>query len=149
MEIYQILKKEHTEVNELIEEQLESRSSGSNENILPKISSELYAHMEGEEKTLYPRLEKVDESRGQVLESYEEHHVAKGVLRELAKMPIEEEHWKAKLSVMKELIQHHIEEEENSLFKTAKQVLDKKEAQEIGEKYLVEKKRIMERSKRK
>ncbi len=42
-----------------------------------EIASNLLGHMEGEDKTLYPRLEEAEECRDKVLESYEEHHVTK------------------------------------------------------------------------
>lgn len=149
MDIYQILKKDHEEVKELIEEQIESHHSGSGSDLMAKIASELLAHMEGEEKTLYPRLEQDEETREKILESYEEHHVTKEVLKELGKSSKNDDRWLAKLTVMKELVDHHVEEEEKHVFKAAKKILDKEEAQEIAEQFMDEKKRVMEKSKKK
>lgn len=151
MDIYQVLKKDHEEVKDLIEEQIESHKSGSGSgsDLTAKIISELSAHMESEEKVFYPRLEEDEEAREKILESYEEHHVAKGVLKELGKTSKSDERLQAKLKVMKELVDHHIEEEEKHVFKAARKFLNKEESQKIAEKFMDEKKHILEKSKRK
>lgn len=151
MDIYQVLKKDHEEVRDLIEEQIESHKSGSGSgaDLMAKIASELSAHMESEEKILYPRLEEDEGAREKILESYEEHHVAKEVLKELGKTSKSDDRWLAKLKVMKELVDHHVEEEEKHVFKAARKFLNKEAAQEIAEKFMDEKKHILEKSKRK
>lgn len=151
MDIYQVLKKDHEEVRDLIEEQIESHKSGSGSgaDLMAKIASELSAHMESEEKILYSRLEEDEGAREKILESYEEHHVAKEVLKELGKTSKSDDRWLAKLKVMKELVDHHVEEEEKHVFKAARKFLNKEAAQEIAEKFMDEKKHILEKSKRK
>ena len=54
------------------------------------------------------------------------------VLKELQRMPPSDERWGAKLKVLKENIEHHIEEEEGEMFKTARTVLSRKQLQELG-----------------
>ncbi len=149
MDIYQAIKKDHDEVKHMLEEQIEEAKSGSGQDMMEKIVSELSAHMEGEEKVFYPRLEEDEDAREKILEAYEEHHVAKQVLKELGHKAKDDERWIAKLTVMKEIIEHHVEEEEKSVFKMAKQLLGKDDAREIGEEFENEKKRLMERSRKK
>ena len=149
MDIYHILKKEHEEVKEMLEQAIKSKESGGGEDLFSEIQSTLSAHMEGEEKVFYPRLEDEEESRDKVLESYEEHHVAKGVLKELLRMSQQDDRWFAKLSVMKELIDHHVQEEERNIFRLARNVLDKEEAEEVGNEYLEKKERLMQKSRKK
>ncbi|HPL62227.1 MAG: hemerythrin domain-containing protein [Syntrophales bacterium] len=142
MDIFQILKKEHDQVKSLMNQMLSKKESKADD-LMRQIHKELSVHMQGEEKLFYPMLEEDDSSREKALEGYEEHHVAKGVLKELQKMNHADERWMAKVSVLKEIVEHHVEEEEKELFKAAKGVFEKEEVKEIGKKYLEEKERMM------
>ena len=55
------------------------------------------------------------------------------IMAELEQTPVEDETWAAKLTVMKENLEHHIEEEEDDMFKKARQVMDEAELEELGE----------------
>jgi hemerythrin-like domain-containing protein len=125
----EILKEDHEKVKQLF-----SQVESGKEKIYSQIEQELKVHMEAEEKFLYPPLEQHDETKEKALEAYEEHHVAKTVMKEISKGSSKDERWKAKVKVLNELIKHHIEEEEKEIFKMAKKVLDKNEIQEITEK---------------
>jgi iron-sulfur cluster repair protein YtfE (RIC family) len=132
MTFIEILKKDHEEVKQLFS-QIES--GGNKEKLFSQIKEELELHMMLEEKFLYPAMEKSEsEVKEKTLEAYEEHHVAKTVLAEIGKVSPSNERWKAKVSVLKEVVDHHIQEEEKELFKMAKKVLDTKEMQQITEK---------------
>jgi hemerythrin-like domain-containing protein len=52
---------------------------------------------------------------------------------ELEQLDVSDESWGAKALVMKENIEHHIEEEEGEMFKTARQVFDAEELEALGE----------------
>jgi hypothetical protein len=67
-----------------------------------------------------------------VLEGYEEHHVVDLLMSELESLDVSDETWGAKALVMKENIEHHIEEEEGEMFKTARQVFDAAELDDLG-----------------
>jgi hemerythrin-like domain-containing protein len=54
------------------------------------------------------------------------------VMREIESVPVEDETWGAKLTVMKENVEHHIEEEESEMFKQARQVFETSELEELG-----------------
>ena len=54
-------------------------------------------------------------------------------MAELEQTPVDDETWAAKLTVMKENLEHHIEEEEGDMFKKARQVMDEAELKELGE----------------
>ena len=60
-----------------------------------------------------------------MLEGYEEHHVVDEIMGELDASRVTDETWGAKFKVMKENIEHHIEEEEGEMFKTARCVFDR------------------------
>jgi hemerythrin-like domain-containing protein len=146
MDIYQILKQEHDEVQDMLDQQIEGKKSGKAQD-LKEIQQQLSIHLSGEEKLLYPLLTKSEESKENAFEAFEEHHIAKVTLNELMKMSPGDERWLAKLKVLKELIDHHVEEEERNLFKVAKKVISNEQAKEIGQKYQQEKQKQLGKSK--
>jgi hemerythrin-like domain-containing protein len=85
-----------------------------------------------EEKILYPALKPHAEARDVVLEGYQEHHVADLLVKELHQLATDDEKWGAKFKVLKESIEHHIEEEEEEMFRTARAVLSRDELHELG-----------------
>jgi len=132
--LFDLLKEDHDRVKDLFEQIEDSEDdTESRDELFSQIRDDLEIHMEGEESFLYPALEEHDDTREMALEAYEEHHVAKTVLIEVGELDQEDERWKAKMKVLKELIEHHIEEEEGELFKMARKVLAKEEIQEISD----------------
>jgi len=71
-----------------------------------------------------------------VLEGFEEHHVVDEIMGELEATDVTDEQWGAKFKVMKENIEHHIEEEEGEMFKQARQVFSDDELDELGARML-------------
>ena len=71
-----------------------------------------------------------------MLEGFEEHHVVDELMGELEPTPVTSEQWGAKLTVMKENIEHHIEEEEGEMFTQARQVFDTDELESLGARML-------------
>jgi len=71
-----------------------------------------------------------------VLEGFEEHHVVDEIMGELGETDVTDETWAAKFKVMKESIEHHIEEEEGDMFPKARQVFDKDEIEALGNRML-------------
>jgi hemerythrin-like domain-containing protein len=96
------------------------------------LTEELNVHESIEEKVLYPALKPHAEARDVVLEGYQEHHVADLLLKELDKLAKNDEKWGAKFKVLKESIEHHIEEEEMVMFRTARGVLSREELLDLG-----------------
>ena len=101
--------------------------------MVKKLHLEIVPHMTAEEESLYSTLKKSEESRETAAEALEEHHVAQMVLKELIAMPGSDERFRAKAAVLKELIFHHIEEEESEVFNIFKKVIKNDEAADILE----------------
>jgi hypothetical protein len=105
-----------------------------------KTRSELFATIKGEltvheiieEEIFYPELKAHPKAKAIVLEGYEEHHVVDVLMGELEALDVSDESWGAKALVMKENIEHHIEEEEGEMFKQARSVFDRAELDELG-----------------
>ncbi|MBI5444735.1 MAG: hemerythrin domain-containing protein, partial [Deltaproteobacteria bacterium] len=99
-------------------------------------------HMKGEEKAFYARLASQEGAKEHALEGFEEHHAAELVLTELKKTSPSDERFHAKVTVLHEMIEHHIQEEEKELFKDARRFMTKDQIAEILEQFTKEKERV-------
>ncbi len=105
--------------------------------LVEKMIELLTVHTYIENEVLYPRVrELLPDLEDDVLESYEEHHVADVLVMELAVMKPEAERFTAKTTVLIENVRHHIEEEEDEWFPKVREGLGRKVLQEIGEEML-------------
>ena len=135
MDVYALLKKDHAKVKELFSEleKTTERSVKKRETLFAELNTELTVHAEAEETLFYPRVFKPKPTHEITLEALEEHKVVKTLLAQLAADPKDTEEWAAKLKVLQENVEHHVEEEEGDLFKKAKTVLSKEEGDAIAE----------------
>ena len=134
MDAIAMLKEDHDKVKGLLA-QLEStteRGIKTRQELFATIKGELTVHEIIEEEIFYPELKAHPKARDIVLEGYEEHHVVDEIMSELEDTPVDDETWGAKAKVMKENIEHHIEEEEGEMFKTARSVFDRAELDDLG-----------------
>lgn len=125
MNAFALLKADHEKVAGIlttIEETTERAVKGRDE-LFARLKAELDLHAKIEEEILYPALEETEEAREITLEAYEEHRLVKQLLTELEAEPKDTEEWTAKFSVLKENIEHHVEEEEGEMFKKARPAL--------------------------
>jgi hemerythrin-like domain-containing protein len=142
-EFLETLKTDHEEVKGMLEKLSEGpKTAKARESLFTKLKKELIPHMKGEEKHFYSVLAEKKQARMQSMEALEEHHVAEVVLKELDKLPKGAENWGAKLKVFKELLEHHIEEEEGEVFETAEEELDEDMLDQIMESFQKEKEKI-------
>ena len=100
--------------------------------LLATLTAALHVHELIEEKVLYPALKPHAEARDIVLEGVQEHHVADVLVKELHELAKDDEQWGAKFKVLKESLEHHIKEEEGTMFPAARKVLSAQELQELG-----------------
>jgi hemerythrin-like domain-containing protein len=135
MDALSLLKEDHEKVKKLLS-QLDStteRGVKTREELFTNVKQELQVHEAIEEEIFYPALKEHPKAKELVLEAYEEHNVVDTVMREIEGVPFDDERWGAKLTVMKENVEHHIEEEETEMFKQARQVFEREELDELGE----------------
>ena len=135
MDVFALLKADHEKVAGMLEkiEQSTERAAKGREETFTRLKEELDLHALIEEQIFYPALEEADETRDITLEAYEEHRLVKQLLSELEVEPKNTEEWTAKFTVLKENVEHHVEEEEGELFKKARQVLNKEEIEMLGQ----------------
>ena len=123
-----LLKSQHRKV-EAIFKKLEG-GRAEPQPLLEELKRDLSAHMRIEQDIFYPAVRQVDEDL--VLESFEEHSLAEIALRRLLATPGDDPTFIAKVTTLKELIQHHVEEEESDLFPKVEKKLGKEKNQELG-----------------
>ena len=99
---------------------------------LATLKHELEIHEAIEEEIFYPALKEHPKTKDLALEGYEEHHVVDTIMGELEGVEPSDETWMAKFSVMKENLEHHIEEEEGEMFPKVEQVFDDERARGAG-----------------
>ena len=147
-DLFELLKKDHRELMEILDQLKETsdRSSKKREDLFMQLKQEIVPHMRAEEKAFYSVLLKSNEAKENAMEAMEEHHAAELVMNELDKMSKQEEFWHAKLSVFKEIIEHHIEEEEGTVFQDAEQVISENQMETILENFKSEKERVKEQT---
>jgi hypothetical protein len=131
-----LLETDHRRFEALLKagEDTTARAVKTRKQLLERLADELSIHELIEEKVLYPALEPHATARDIVLEGYEEHHVADVVLSELKALAPSNETWGAKFKVLKESLEHHIQEEEGQMFRLARAVLSRDEQLELGAK---------------
>ena len=135
MDAIALLKDDHQKVRALLDdlEPTTERAIKTREELFARLKDELTVHEIIEEEIFYPTLKQHPKAKEIVLEGYEEHEVVNHVMGELEGLPVDDETWGAKASVMIENIRHHIEEEEGDMFVKARQVFDRAELNQLGQ----------------
>ena len=149
MNAFQLLKEDHQKVSGLFSqiEPTTERAEKTRTELFAKLKEELDIHARIEETILYPAIKQAAETREIVLEGFEEHHVVKMLLKELESLPVDTEQWTAKMKVLKENVEHHVEEEEGEMFQKARQVLSEDEINSLGEQMGQLKEQLQQQSK--
>jgi hypothetical protein len=139
-----LLKDDHDKVKAMLKklDDTTERAEVTRTEGLQALKQELTVHETIEEEILYPALKEFAKTKDIALEGYEEHHVVDTIMAELEQTPIEDETWAAKLTVMKENLEHHIEEEETDMFKKARQVMNEDELSDLGDRMAARKEQL-------
>lgn len=132
-----LLKKDHATVKKLFRAYEKAAKTGSNaqkKTIFEQIAAELDAHMKVEEEIFYPaiRAEADEDGAELILEGVEEHGVVKSLLAQLSKMRPDDETFDAKVMVVIEAVEHHVDEEEEEMFPDAEKSLGITKLEELS-----------------
>jgi hemerythrin superfamily protein len=116
-DIVEMLKQDHQEIRQLL---LRLQGLGPDlerrQEVFRGFVDAVVAHAAAEEHALYEELRQDERCRAEVLEGYEEHHLVDLILQEMRALRVVEERWDAKFEVLRELLEHHLREEEDHLF---------------------------------
>ena len=148
----ELLKNDHDEAKELFKQYEEAGDNALSKKLalFEQIRDALTVHMDIEETIFYPAVKAVrdEKVKDEVREADEEHHVVKILLGELGKMNLSDEQFDAKLTVLKENIEHHVEEEEGELLPDAKKKLSSELLEQLGDEMEERKEALLVRSTR-
>ncbi|MEE6257435.1 hemerythrin domain-containing protein [Plantactinospora sonchi] len=134
-----LLKEDHKEIRKLFKafQDVGEGATKRKGELVEQILEALTVHTYIENECMYPATrELLPDLEDDVLESYEEHHVADVLCAELAAMSPDDERFDAKVTVLIENVTHHIEEEEDEWFPKVREGLGRKKLQEIGERMI-------------
>ena len=134
MNAFTLLKADHKKVAGILEklDSTTERGVKTREELFTHLKTELDVHARIEETIFYPALKKAAETRDITLEAFEEHRLIKQLLAELESLGKDKEQWTAKFTVLKENVEHHVEEEEGEMFSKARKVLSEEDAETLG-----------------
>jgi hypothetical protein len=107
-----LLKEDHRKVEDLFEQFEKAREEGRKEKLAKQICTELMIHAMIEEEIFYPACAGQIKDEDLLDESYVEHDGAKVLIAELTKSSPSDEFFDAKVTVLSEMIKHHVKEEE-------------------------------------
>jgi hemerythrin superfamily protein len=128
----QYLESQHREVESLFKqmEELGDRAFKAREKIFGEIAHKLNHHAKIEELFFYPEGKNVDKDL--TLEAYEEHDVIKHMINKIKRTEASDETYMAKVTVLKEVVEHHVKEEEHSYFPEMRKKFGKDHLEELG-----------------
>ncbi len=144
-----LLKEDHDHVRELLSK-LEEAEGKSRVPTLKTIEQELKVHTKIEEDIFYPAFREAAEKEEDTelyFEALEEHHVVDLVLPEIMDTDPSADEFAAKAKVLKDLVEHHAEEEEKQMFPRAKKLMEKEQLRELGQQLAEAKQALMAKGK--
>jgi len=130
-----LLKKDHVKLKGLLRRLQSSKGGDARRNLFEQIEHDLRVHTQIEEEIFYPAFKDAVRSKEQrklYFESIEEHHVVDLFLPELKESKLSPEVFAAKAKVLRDLVEHHAEEEETQMFPRARTALGSARLKELG-----------------
>jgi hemerythrin-like domain-containing protein len=147
-DIIALLKQDHEKVRGLLKELEASTERGvrKRENLVQSIELELKMHTTVEEEIVYPAFKELvagEEDESLYYEAREEHHVVDMVLPELKTVDPSSPEFEAKAMVLKELVEHHADEEEKEIFVIMRKQMEREQLIELAERVEARKAELM------
>ena len=137
MTILNLLKEDHDEVKDLLEQMCNTteRAAKKRQQLFEQTKNALMAHSHAEDATFYQPLLKDGDDPDMLLEAEVEHQVVERLLNDIEQTEPSDEKWLAKVTVLSELVKHHVKEEEGEIFKLARKTFERKELDAMGERF--------------
>ena len=132
MNAIKMLKQQHREVAKLFKQRDGSQSDETRQSTFEEIADALAVHAAIEERHFYPAVKR-QQTEDILLESVEEHLQIKRAIADLLEMDAGDDDFEAKAKVLQEDVEHHVEEEETSLFPTVEKLFDEEELEALGQ----------------
>ncbi|MDP2273730.1 MAG: hemerythrin domain-containing protein [Archangium sp.] len=133
MEATALLRKQHQEVIAKFKQFEKAESEASRRKLFVEIADALAAHTTIEEKLFYPTAYRGEDLQDLLREAVEEHLTAKRVISDLLMMEVTDEQFAPKVKVLRDIIEHHVQEEQDDIFPKVKKALSRGELTSLGE----------------
>jgi hemerythrin superfamily protein len=130
-DIFSIIKQDHVEFLKTLNRMGTTSDSRTRGQEFALLRQSLLPHAKAEEVILYS----VIQDQNTRLKAEEEHHVMERIIIDMKNIQLSDERWAAKLSVLKDILDHHLRDEESAIFKMAKDRVSKGQALEMAEKF--------------
>ena len=133
MDAFELLMNDHQKVSEIFD-RMESGEGSLRRELFPRLKQELDVHAHVEETILYPALKEREETRELATHAYAEHNEVKQLLDELQAglTGADDAAWGAKLLKLRQSVEHHVQEEEGTMFTRARTALDEEQIAHLG-----------------
>jgi len=144
--ILQDLHQDHEQVSEFIEQLLKTESSAERTPLFKEMMNMLLAHSHSEQNVLYKKMEKAEDEKARsfAFSGTNEHQVVEQQLQQMARARNKaSEQWTAQLTVLRELVNHHVREEESTGFTCARREFDKEQLEKFGEQFRRQKEKLI------
>lgn len=136
MNALDLLRNQHREVEAMFDKIKEEQDGRAKKQMVTQLASMLRGHTAIEEKLFYPTSQKSltgdEEGQEKVLEFYEEHMLVLTALDQLAKTPVNDKRWVARVKVLEELFHNHVHEEEQELFARMEDEMGAEDLERLG-----------------
>jgi hypothetical protein len=134
MDIYSYLHKDHQKVAKLFKEITSAKDQNTREQLFLEVKMELELHADPEKNTFYKALEKKPKGEKDVEHGNEEHDEIKEALKKISKIDASNEaEWLVNFGKLVYIVEHHVEDEESTMFEDGKKIISAKKAEELTE----------------
>jgi hemerythrin superfamily protein len=145
MDVFKTITSDHRQVEKVFDQLLKTDDQRTCRTLVAQLRDLLLPHMVAEQQLVYPLLDGIDNDQAHDLhmEADEEHHAADMVLQELLTTSPSDDHFKAKVTILQEMIQHHVEEEESTMLPLLQQHTSKRQSAELGKHFTMAKNHVL------
>jgi len=144
--ILQDLHSDHEEVSALIEKILKTEEGSERTSLFKEMMDKLLAHAHAEQNVLYKKLEKSEDEKTRkfAFEGTNEHQIVENQLEQLSRTRNKaSEQWTAQMTVLRELVMHHVKEEESTGFSSARKEFDGEQLEKLGQQFQRQKEKLL------
>jgi hemerythrin superfamily protein len=145
--LLQDLHNDHQQVSGMIEQLMNTEESSERNTLFKEMMGMLLAHAHAEQNVLYKKMEKSEneKSRSFAYEGENEHQIVEQQLQQMARARNKaSEQWTAQASVLKDLVEHHVKEEESTAFSCAQSEFDSATLEKMADQFRKQKEKLLQ-----
>ncbi len=146
-DIFTLIKADHREIDKLFKkiDRTSERATKTRTRLFEQLRDKIVEHSHAEEEAVYPLLRKHTKTEDIGYESVEEHSVISHLLDRISVVAVSEKEWTAAVTVLKEMIQHHVEEEQSEMFAKMRRTFSKNVLTAMAQDFLRSKESFLQR----